>query len=75
MALDITKNDNDPTMNEVLKKERIAKIESRINRDDKHTMKAILEWVRGEKDEKKVVSQKKKEPLNFDEIDTSMLKK
>ncbi len=76
MALDIAQNKNDPTMNEVLKQERISKIEAKINRNDKQTIKAVLEWVRSDKGKKKAPKKaEKKEPLNMDEIDTSMMHK
>jgi hypothetical protein len=55
-------------MSEVIKQERIAKIESRIKNNDRQTIKAVLEWINNDKKVKKVKKVAKKKPLNFDEI-------
>lgn len=68
MALELSDNKNDTTMSEVIKKERIAKIESRIKNNDRQTIKAVLEWINNDKKVKKVVKQTKKKPLNFDDV-------
>jgi hypothetical protein len=68
MALELSKNNDDTTMSEVIKQERIAKIESRIKNNDRQTIKAVLEWINNDKKVKKVKKVAKKKPLNFDEI-------
>jgi uncharacterized membrane protein YukC len=45
MASNLKNVDSDTTMAEVLKKERIAKIENKIKNNDRKTIKAILEWI------------------------------
>lgn len=68
MALELSNNNDDTTMSEVIKQERISKIESRIKNNDRQTIKAVLEWINSDKKVKKVVKTTKKKPLNFDEV-------
>lgn len=42
-------NLSDSVMSEMLKLERIAKIEARIEAEDEHTIKSIKSWIKDDK--------------------------
>lgn len=49
MAMNTNNANENVPMNEVIKQERISKIEARIERNDRNTIKSVLEWVRNDK--------------------------
>jgi hypothetical protein len=52
-GLKIEKSLDDVTMAEMLKLERIAKIESKISAEDEHTIRSLKEWIKDDKKPKK----------------------